>query len=153
MKRRLLAPQAGQAAVELALVSFLFVLFLLGVMQLALLGSAKLKCELAARRAAWLQSNFNNLTFKPDHLKQVAGLLQQDIPAPGAGSGNREEGKITTVTCRVPAVGFFRFFRPQGFTVSARSAVISFAPRPTARKIVDKGVQGIIDFFGSLSGQ
>ncbi len=134
----------GQAFLELALVLFLFFLFLTGILQLALLGSAKIKCQHVARRAAWVIGTFNHadwheqeLTYLfPDH--QVEKL-----------SGNREEGYAVQASCHVPSVGFFRLplFRPGGFTVSSREAVIAYNPQPIVKRIIQEGLRVLGELF------
>ena len=91
-----------------------------------MLGKAQIRVQEAARRAGWLR---NTLNHAPLQDRQVQAIL------PGCSidriSGqNREEGMTYQVSYTVPAVGFFKLFKPQGFQVRARSAVVAFIQKP-----------------------
>jgi len=145
--RRLRRDIRGQAFVELALVIFLFYLFITGVMQLVMLGSAQIKCQQAARRAAVLLNIYNNAPHINDNWQQVQAILpgctQEKL------SGNRDEGYAYKLAYKVPAIGFFRLTHPDGFPISARGAVIAYNPHPE----VSKHLNHLVDWVSSkLSG-
>ncbi|MCK5241802.1 pilus assembly protein [bacterium] len=146
--RRLLRSQKGQSFVELALVVFLFTLFIIGIMQFVMLGTAQIRCQLAARRAAWHISNCNHLDFQPHHRKEVNAL------APGfeivENPGNQQKGKVTKISTKVRAIGFFHWVNPDGFTITAQSSVIAYNPSPIAPKLVKKGFAAINEFWEDI---
>ncbi|MCD4813284.1 pilus assembly protein [bacterium] len=140
--KKLICSQKGQSFVELVLVMFLFTMFIMGIMQLVMIGSAQLKCEMAARRAAWLESDFNHTKWEKQK-KELRGIFPEHNPDNNPHStGRREKGRIKTVTYTVPAIGFFRIAKPDGFEVSATNAVIAYNEAP----IASKGLQVITDW-------
>ena len=133
MVRKLYRSQRGQAVVELALVTFLFFIFLTGVTQLVAIGTAHIQCQLAVRRAAWLWNETNNATLnRADMLAQIQSLLPGIRKKPAKISGDRERGMTFEVRRRVPSLGLFRALKPDGFELTARSAVIAYNPAPKA---------------------
>jgi hypothetical protein len=117
----------GQALVELALVIFLFYLVITGILQLAMLGSAQIRCQEAVRRAAWLRNIYHNSPDINHNGAEVQAILPVKVEKIG---GNEAQGMVFKATYQVPAVGFFRVFSPQGFTLQAQSAVIAYNPKP-----------------------
>lgn len=140
--RRLPDSRRGQAFAELALVLFLFFCVITAVLQLVWIGSAQIRCQFAARRAAWLCASCNHLNFD-----SAQAELQSIFPGCEAvkTGGDREEGASVKVTYTVPAVGFFHLARPQGFNLSARAAVIAYNPKPAANDLMEKGTQAVMD--------
>jgi len=133
----------GQALVELALVIFLFYIVITGVLQLAMLGSAQIRCQEAVRRAAWLRNTYNNgnLNHNKEEVKAILDLKADPVQT----SGTRETGMAYQATYTVPAIGFLKLFSPQGFTLHAQSAVIAYNPKPlfaaANEKIAEKAQQ------------
>jgi len=148
--KRLLHDHRGQAFTELALVLFLFFLVAAAVLQLVWLGSAQYKCRIAARRAATLWNTYGHLG-----LNQAADEIQYILPGckPEKINGGRNDGISIRVTYTVPAIGFFRLARPNGFPISARSAVIVYNPKPKAPEWVKKGLPFILDKIPAEGGR
>lgn len=125
--------QRGQAFTELALVLCLFFMVITAVLQVVWIGSAQVRCQWAARRAAWLYHTRNGAD--PDGLG--ARHLQAILPG-GRGSPvgpyDQEGGAAYEVSFTVPALGFFRLAKPSGFQVRARSAVIAYNERPVCAR-------------------
>ncbi|MBN1595620.1 pilus assembly protein [candidate division FCPU426 bacterium] len=146
--KRLLWSCHGQSFVELALVIFLFLLFMTGLLQVVMIGSAQIKCQLAARRVAWHKSVFHHDQWDSQQweIQSLLPAVDTSHPAPGG----RDQGRLVKVTCTVPAVGFFRLLKPAGFTISAASAVIAYTQKPSAARLVDQGVNAVRDFFARL---
>jgi hypothetical protein len=140
--------QGGQAFVELALILFLFFLVTTAVLQLVWLGSAQMRCQLAARRAAWLFNTFNNANLT----QQVDDELLTILPGCKWAKigGKQEEGIAYQITYTVPALGYFRLASPNGFPVSARSAVISYNPKPIAPDIIHQGISAVMSNLQNL---
>ncbi len=122
----------GQALVELALVLFLFVCVLMGVVQWVMLGSAQLKLERTVRRAAWLGNVYNNAWI--NGTREEIRRLQPEARFPIKLSGSRETGMTYQASCTVPAIGMFRLFKPRGFVLKAQSRVIAYAPAPESTR-------------------
>lgn len=117
--------QKGQALVELVLVVFLFVLFVNGVTQLVMVGSAEIKLLEASRRGAWLRNRVRNSDMQDSQIQAILpGVEIEKI------SGHLETGFEYRFCYRVPAVGVFRWFKPQGFLLTTRSAVIADVHTP-----------------------
>jgi hypothetical protein len=125
--KKFLQENRGQALVELALVVFLFYLVITGILQLALIGSAQLRCQEAARRAAWLRNIYHNSPSINHNGEEVQAILPVTITKLG---GSEADGLVFQAAYTVPAIGFFRVFSPQGFTLHAQSAVVAYNPKP-----------------------
>jgi hypothetical protein len=139
------AEERGQAFTELALVLFLFFFFLLGVMQLVMIGRAQIQLQHVARRAAVQQDVWNHASVRDQDEKELQALLPGATPVSVV--GNRDEGTTVRMSCVVPAIGFFRWVNPNGFTLSCQSAVLAYNPQPKASEILNKGLQGIWDWL------
>ncbi len=140
---RLLACRRGQAFTELALVLFLFFLFIMGLMQLVMLGRAQIQLQHAARRAAVVYNVWNNAAVRDQDQAQIQALL------PGcnvdSATGGNDEGTTVKVSYVVPAIGFFRLARPGGFKLTCQSAAIAYNPEPKAGEWIKKGAQAVTD--------
>ncbi len=125
--------QRGQAFTELALVLCLFFLVITAVLQVVWIGSAQVRCQWAARRAAWLYQARNGAD--PDGLgaRQLQAILPGGRGSP-VGPYSQEGGAAYEVHYTVPALGFFRLAQPSGFRVRARSAVIAYNERPVCAR-------------------
>jgi hypothetical protein len=125
--KKFLKDNRGQALVELALVVFLFYLVITGVLQLVMLGSAQLRCQEAARRAAWLRNVYHNSPDINHNGEEVQAILPATITKTG---GSEAAGMVFQAAYTVPAIGFFKVFSPQGFALHAQSAVVAYNPKP-----------------------
>lgn len=145
---RLRRNEHGQAVVELALVVFLFALFTTGIIQLIWIGAAHMRCQAAAREAAKYSNLFNHAQFQvpQSHIQRVLPGCRVD-PAHG---NQKKEGRVVTVRYTVRPIGFFRALRPEGFEVSAKSAVIAHIETPEAPKLAEKGFDALMDLINSL---
>jgi hypothetical protein len=145
MDRRLRETR-GQAFVELAMVVFLFYMVITAVIQFVLLGSAQIRCQEAARRAAWLRNIYHNspaINHNGEEVKQILPLQNDPIKI----SGSLEKGMAFKADYTVPSIGFFHIFKPEGFPISAQSAVIADNPKPGVvglTQITTSKVLGII---------
>ncbi|MEW6516624.1 MAG: TadE family protein [candidate division FCPU426 bacterium] len=141
--------EQGQAVVELALVVFLFAFFATGIIQLVWIGMAQLRCQTAAREAAKLVNLFNNTNMRgfSDHVPYLLPGCRLDTSAPG---NSDDEGRVVTVRYTVQPIGFFRLLRPQGFEVSAKSAVIAKIQTPKAAELIRRGFDALQDLVNEL---
>jgi TadE-like protein len=149
-REHLLKSQHGQSFVELALVVFLFTLFIIGIMQFVMLGTAKIKCQIAARRAAWNMSLFNNAEMERHKQQRLNLLPNSEKPKRIDQHGSREKGMAFEISTKVRAIGFFQVLKPDGFTITAQSAVISYNRAPVAPKLVEKGFEAISELWQSI---
>lgn len=130
--------QRGQAFTELALVLCLFFLVITAVLQMVWIGSAQVRCQWAARRAAWLYQARNNAD--PDGLgaRQLQAILPGCRGPFPVGPYSQEAGAAYEVRFTVPALGYFRLAQPSGFQVKGRSAVIAYNERPVCTHGLDE---------------
>lgn len=147
MNRRLRNEQ-GQAVVELALVVFLFALFTTGIIQLIWIGMAHMRCQAVAREAAKYSNLFNHAQFQvpQSHIQRLLPGCRVD-PAQG---NQQKEGRAVTVRYTVRPIGFFRMFRPNGFEVAAKSAVIGYIETPKASELAEKGFDALMNMVNDL---
>jgi hypothetical protein len=133
-----LRSQRGQAFTELALVLFLFFMVITAVMQVVWIGSAQLRCQQAARRAAWHWNFWNNADLQGEGQRQLQAILPGCTGPFPVGGFQQDAGTAFEVHYTVPAIGFFRLVKPSGFRIKARSAVIAYNERPVGNKGLDK---------------
>ncbi len=137
--------QRGQAYVELVMVLFLFMLFVTGITQIVMLGKTQIKIQEAARRASWLR---NTLNHAPLQDRQVQAILPGCSIDDRVSGYNKEEGITVEVSYTVPAVGFFKLFKPQGFQVRARSAVVAYIQKPLSpNELMSKAAELLRKWF------
>jgi hypothetical protein len=146
---RLRGDERGQAVVELALVVFVFALFATGIIQLIWIGTAQMKCQSAAREAAKWVNLFNSANMQgcQARIQRLLPGCRVDSEAPGK---NENEGRVVTVRYTVRPIGFFHLLRPQGFEVSAKSAVIAYIETPKAADLAKKGFDSLMSLINDL---
>jgi hypothetical protein len=67
-------------------------------------------------------------------------------------AGNQNDGWTFRFSCTVPAIGFFRWFQPNGFKLSTQSAVIGYIRKPlTAADLVQKAYKKACEWLGQPS--
>jgi TadE-like protein len=153
MKRRMTRlwnETRGQAFAELACVIFLFLMFLTAVTQFVILGTAHIRLEQAARRAAWLGNVFNNSFGINGNNDQIQSYYPCQIEVI---SHDRTAGSAYRLKAKVPAIGFFHWFEPDGFEITAQSAVIAYNPKPYAAQVNDFTAQKAMDLYNKIKGQ
>jgi hypothetical protein len=147
--KRLRRDEQGQAVVELALVVFVFALFTTGIIQLIWIGTAQMKCQAAAREAAKHVNLFNQANWEKS-VARIQRLLPGCRVDPQAPGNWKEEGRVVTVRYTVRPIGFFHLLRPQGFEVSAKSAVIAYIETPKAADLAKKGFDSLMSLINDL---
>lgn len=130
--------ERGQAVLELTLALGLFACLLTAIAQFSLLGFAHIQCQVAARRAAWLWNVWNAAGLEKN-FAEIRRLAPGCRVERADTAGSRMSGMAFRIVKPVRAVGWFRMLRPAGFTVSARSAVIAYNPKPVVSRIIREG--------------
>jgi len=142
---RLFTSEKGQALVELALVTTLFILLVNGITQLVLLGSSQIKLQLATRRAVWLRNRLNNANLQDWQVQKILpGCKIKKITGK-----NAKQGMSYQVSCQVPAIGFLRLLKPQGFEISTQAGIWVYNPKPiTPEELVKTALEKILELTG-----
>jgi len=148
--KRLVRSQKGQSYIELALAICFFALFVMGIMQIVLISSGQIRCQIVARRSAWNLNVWNNWEKDPYKEQRKKLLPNSEKPIRIDRSGGREKGMAFAVSTTVPAIGFFRIVKPTGFKITAKSAVIAYNKKPIAADLIDKGIHTITEFWDNI---
>lgn len=122
--------ETAQAYLEFLLVLFLFALLLVGITQLARLGSAQIRALESVRRLNWLRNCLND---QPWQDAQGAALTPEMEPLVTLG-GDRVQGLAHELRCPVPVLGWLQKYFPNGLRIRARCAMIAYNPEPRSAR-------------------
>lgn len=122
--------ETAQAYLEFLLVLFLFALLLVGITQLARLGSTQIRALESVRRLTWLRNCLND---QPWQDAQGTALTPEMEPLVTLG-GDRIQGLAHELRCPVPALGWLQKYFPNGLCIKARCAMIAYNPEPRSAR-------------------